>query len=98
MTQTTDGLLHAERESPAWVAAWNALRQTIITEGIGDGTDLFQGNEWGDGWQYMGGEETANGQTHTFRHRDHPATKVREYRHVQVPALSLVGKPEDVEF
>jgi hypothetical protein len=78
--------LFVERGSPAWDAAWGGLAHVLVTDGLGNGTDLAQDHD-GEAWQYMGSRRIATGMLHTFRHRDHPKTHDREYRAVLTEAL-----------
>jgi hypothetical protein len=75
-----------QRGSPAWEAAWSGLAHVLVTDGLGDGTDLAQEND-GEAWQYMGSCRLSSGILHTFRHRDHPKTHDREYRDVLTELL-----------
>ncbi len=79
-------LVFADRNSPAIAAAWDGLSHILITECLGSGEDLAQLHE-GEEWQYMGSELTQVGMLHCFRHREHPATKRREYRWVTTEPL-----------
>jgi hypothetical protein len=85
------GIVHAERKSPAWEAAWVALGEEISCRGLGDGKDIAQlVCETGAAWEYMGSERKADGQlSHCFRHRYHPVTHQREYLYVGTPDLAL---------
>jgi hypothetical protein len=58
--------------SPEWHAAWAALSAEIVRQGLGDGADLAQTSGSGEVWQYMCSSHTPEGDTHQFRHRDHP--------------------------
>lgn len=93
---TDQPLVHAERDSPAWNAAWQGLAETIKRDRLGDGKDLDQARG-GEGWQYMGSVITKTGQSHEFRHRNHPVSENREYREVITNQLDLkapIIKPE----
>ncbi len=78
--------VYADRNSQAWTAAWDGLANTLAIELLGTGEDLAQEYEC-EVWQYMGTIRTPVGMTHTFRHRYHPVTKRREYRHVLTEPL-----------
>lgn len=88
----TDSTAWAQRSSPAWQAAWGALRERIIADGLGDGSDLMQEHPvFGEGWQYMGSVVSGDCMEHEFRHRCHPSTEARESRVVRTAALSAEG-------
>ena len=64
--------------TPEWEAAWSLLSTAIISDGLGDGTDLAQASECGETWQYMGSSSEGDALTHSFRHRAHPADGLRK--------------------
>ncbi len=84
--------VYADRNSPAFNAAWDGLSHVLATELLGTGEDLAQENE-GEVWQYMGSERTPVGLRHCFRHRYHPVTKSREYRWVATEPLEAEQWP-----
>lgn len=59
-----------------WNAIWNRLG---IMEG--DLECLYNGEVW----QYMGSKVEDCKFVHTFRHRCHPKSNEREYRHIGIP-------------
>ena len=66
--------IQVEHDSDEWNRMWAAL----ASEEINSGDPECAHPETQDAWQYMG---TSNG-VHSFRHRNHPVTGTREYRHV----------------
>jgi hypothetical protein len=97
--QSGDGLVFAQRKSPAWNAAWEALRACSVSEGVGDGTDLQQEHpELHDIWRHMGSTITVEGMAHDSRHRCHPRTEVRESRTVTTEGWSCEGEADEIPF
>lgn len=74
---------HVPRETPAWFALWDCLGRELVARGLGTGNDLVQRSSSGEVWEYLGSERTAQGVRHSFRHRHHPRSGVRESFDVQ---------------
>lgn len=65
-----------DRNSLEWETMWSALGSDPVEEHPVSG----------ECWQYMGSIYNEGRWLHEFRHRDHPVTGSREYRHI--PATS----------
>jgi hypothetical protein len=59
-------------ESPEWVAAWAALANDTVNDGLPD-PSIARDEESGATWCYVGPTDTG----HAFEHRCHPRTAAR---------------------
>lgn len=67
-----------------WDLMWAGLAADPVNDGQKDRPCSYDA-ETGETWQYMGSKVSISGFEilHSFRHRNHPATKAREYRTVK---------------
>lgn len=69
-------LVLIEPNSPEWEYMWKWLEEHPINKDIEEPTLAM--NE-GEAWQYMGTFKQDDRIIHEFRHRNHPATGLRQY-------------------
>jgi hypothetical protein len=80
-----DDLYMVEEGSAEWDRMWAALGALELNRDLPEPTVCME-EGWGEAWQYMGTARINGRSVHEFRHRCHPKTGKREYRHIAAPA------------
>jgi hypothetical protein len=82
---------YVNENSPEWHEMWKKLGELSMNKEVKDDPTVAENPDSGEMWQYMGTD--VRSRLHSFRHRDHPITRKREYVVVpvsEVPASGII--------